>query len=115
MSNHLAHGVIQLHHGGMSTKAELILLEIKENNPLRRGFIGDAQEDIMLFLKGESNDVRQLTCRLAHKILELFELDDCEVVPVGVCPDGKISWALVRIQLQESSYKLQENEDETDN
>lgn len=77
-----------------------ILAEIIDPNPLRRGFIWDAQKDIMGLLRGESNEVRQLTCRLAHTIIELFELGDCEVMPIGVCPDGKLSWAIVRIMPQ---------------
>lgn len=80
----------------MNERNQEIIRDILNPNPLRRGFIFDAQDDILRFLKGESNEVRQLSCRLAHKIIELFDLDDCEVFAMGET-DGEYSWALVRI------------------
>jgi hypothetical protein len=78
-----------------------ILKEIMDPNPLRRGFIWSCQDDVMRLLRGESNEIRQLTCRLAYKIIDLFELEDCEVMPIGLDPVSKeMSWAIVRIMPQ---------------
>jgi hypothetical protein len=83
---------------GVMEKSEKILKEVLESNPVRRGFILECGDDITRFLSGETDEIRQLTCRLGYKIQELFELGDTEVVPLGVDPTtGELSWVLVRI------------------
>lgn len=82
-------------------KTKKILQEVLESNPVRRGFILECSDDIRRLLSGESDEIRQLTCRLAYKIQELFDLDDCEIVPIDVDPmSGELSWAIVRIMPQ---------------
>ena len=79
-----------------------IIEEIQDTNPVRRGFILDVNGDIMRLLSGESNEIRQLSCRLAHVIVRQFELDDCEVFCLGEDPvSGALSFAVVRILDQE--------------
>ena len=83
-------------------KTKEIIADVMDLNPVRRGFILDTNKDVMRLLSGESHEVRQLSCRIAHKIVELFELDDCEVFCLGEDPvSGALSFAVVRILDQE--------------
>lgn len=81
----------------MSTEKRLIA-DIMSTNPVRRGFILDAHDDIVLLLSGGSNEIKQLSQRLANVIVRDFNLDDCEVMCMGKCPiSGELSFAVVRI------------------
>lgn len=75
-----------------------ILSDILNSNPMRRGFILDVSDDLNSFMIGETNEIKRLSQRLAYSIVELFELDDCEVMCLGVCPISNTeSYAVVRI------------------
>lgn len=75
-----------------------ILSDILNSNPMRRGFILDVSDDLNRFMIGEANEIKRLSKRLAYSIVELFELDDCEVMCFGVCPISNTeSYAIVRI------------------